>query len=190
MALPKEEHVTYADYLSWGEDVRCEVIDGRVISYNFSPSRRHQDVLGNLHFLFRGYLEGKSCRVTLAPFDVYLFADESGVTKDTDNWVEPDLFVVCDQNKYGENELLGAPDLVIEVLSPSNAKNDKIYKMNQYEKAGVKEYWIVDPLYEMVDVYLLKEGRLQLERAYAADEVVEVNLFEDLSIDLKRVFSQ
>lgn len=188
MVLPKEKGVTYADYASWGADVRCEVVDGHVISYNFSPSKKHQDVLGRLFRVIGNYLEGKPCDVTIAPFDVYLFAGETGVTPETDNWVEPDLFVVCDAEKYEENKLLGAPDFVIEVLSPSNPKNDKIYKLRQYEKARVKEYWIVDPNYEIVEVYLLEGDRLLLDQTYAEDSEITVRLFKDLTIDLKRIF--
>lgn len=188
MGLPKREQVTYADYQSWDDDVRCEVVDGKIISMNFSPSKKHQVVLGQLHRLFGNYFEGKSCEVIIAPFDVYLFADQEGVTPETNNWVEPDLFVVCDETKFGDSGYYGAPDLVIEVLSPSNPENDKIYKLNKYEQAGVKEYWIVDPNYRIVEVYLQTDQRLALDRAYAGNETIPVNLFKDLSIDLNRVF--
>lgn len=188
MALPEQQHVTYADYMSWDEDVRCEVIDGRLISYNFSPSKNHQMVLGQLHRRFGNYLENKPCEVMIAPFDVYLFADENSLTDDTDNWVEPDLFIICDDEKLKENGLFGAPDMVIEVLSPSNPKNDKIYKLNAYEKAGVQEYWIVDPQYQMVDVYLLEGDRLRLNRTYSSQEAVSVHIFHDLPVDLNQIF--
>lgn len=190
MAIPKEKGVTYEDYASWGEDIRCEVIDGHVISYNFSPSKKHQDVLGNLFADFHSYLRGKKCDVTMAPFDVYLFATEHEVTPYTDNWLEPDLFVVCNPDQYEGNKLLGAPELVIEVLSPSNPQNDKIYKLNQYEKSGVQEYWIVDPNYQIVEVYLLEDSRLRLNRAYSGDEEVSVHLFKDLTINLEQIFEK
>lgn len=190
MALPKEKHVTYRDYASWGENVRCEVLDGVVISYNFSPSVRHQVVLGNLHHLLRNQFEGKACDVFIAPLDVYLFADESGPTDDTDQWVEPDLFILCGNQTLGDKGIYGAPELIAEVLSPSNPKNDKVYKLNKYEQAGVKEYWIVDPFYQMVDVYILKGENLQLTHSYGVEDTVTSDLFNDLSVDLKQVFTE
>jgi Uma2 family endonuclease len=98
--------------------------------------------------------------------------------------------VTCDKQKLDGRRLLGAPDLIIEILSPSNAKNDKVYKMNKYEQAGVKEYWIVDPLYDIVEVYLLKDGAFYREGIYAADESVPVHLFKHLTIDLTRIFQE
>lgn len=195
MALPKEKHVTYRDYASWGEDVRCEVLDGRVISLNFSPSPKHQIVLGNLGRLFGNHFHDKECQVMMAPCDVYLFTDEKGPTDDTDKWVEPDLFVLCSDKKgsdkrIGDKGIYGAPDLIVEVLSPSNPKNDKVYKLNKYEQARVKEYWIVDPIYQMVDVYLLESDQLRLVQSFGIEDTVSSHLFKDLSIDLREVFTE
>lgn len=190
MVLPKERHVTYADYASWGEDTRCEVLDGVVISYNFSPSVNHQVVLGNLHHLFKKHFDGRSCDVFMAPLDVYLFADDKGPHEETDHWVEPDLFVLCDEQTRGERGIYGAPNLIIEILSPSNPKNDKVYKLNKYEQAGVEEYWIVDPFYKMVDVYLLREETLQLAPSLGIEDAVTSDLFQHLSVELKQVFTE
>jgi Uma2 family endonuclease len=195
MALPKEKHVTYRDYASWDEDVRCEVLDGRIISMNFSPSPKHQIILANLGRLMGNQFEGTGCQVMMAPCDVFLFADETGPTDNTDQWVEPDLFVLCHEKggrdkRIGDKGIYGAPDLVVEILSPSNPKNDKVYKLNKYEHAGVKEYWIVDPFYQMVDVYILKGENLQLTHSYGVEDTMTSDLFNDLSVDLKQVFTE
>lgn len=97
------------------------------------------------------------CVALPVPIDVCLFANKEIETTDIKDWVRPDLIVVCDENKIGNKNITGAPDLVVEVLSPSTAKNDRLIKFNSYEKAGVKEYWIVDPYNQTIEVYLLEK---------------------------------
>jgi Uma2 family endonuclease len=132
---------TYRDYASWGEDVRCELINGEVYLMS-APTEWHQWVVVELCRQLGNWLEGKSCRVYIAPFDVRLFPKED----DGDFVVvQPDVFVVCDRSKLaGGKACKGAPDFVVEVLSEGSVKKDFAIKRSIYEKAGVKEYWIID----------------------------------------------
>ena len=181
-AFQKEKEYTYADYITWDDDVRYELIDG--VAYAMAPpSEAHQTVLGELFLQFATYLKGKKCKVLFAPFDVRLNAFK----KDTDVF-QPDLLVVCDRTKLDGKALLGAPDLAIEVLSPSTAQHDKIKKFNKYLEAGVREYWIVDPVHKIVEVFILEEGRYTL-KTYAETDVVTTVVLEDCKINLTDVFS-
>ena len=132
---------TYKDYLSWGEDVRCELIDG--IPYMMAGvSLWHQDLLMAIFKQLYDFLEGKTCKVIIAPFDVRLFPEENKMDKTV---VQPDIMVVCDPKKLEDGKACkGAPDFIIEILSPSAKGRDLIDKKELYEKAGVKEYWIID----------------------------------------------
>ena len=144
-----ERRFTYEDYRTWPDDERWELIDGIPFRMD-SPSEYHQQISVNLLFALRSYLTGKSCKVYHAPFDVRLHID--GI-KDT--VVQPDVLVVCDKDILDTRWAKGAPDLVIEILSPSTAKKDQTLKLAKYEKHGVKEFWIVDPIRQKVTVYVL-----------------------------------
>jgi Uma2 family endonuclease len=188
MATPQQKKISYADYLTWDEEQRCEVLDGEIISMSPSPTPKHQDILRELTIELGTYLRGKDCKIFTSPLDVCLFADKSIPHNNIKNWVEPDLIVVCDKDKIGEKRILGAPDLVIEILSPSTAKNDRVLKFHAYEKAGVKEYWIIDPFNQTVEVYLHDEDSLKREGIYFNDDTMPVNLFKDFNIDLQDIF--
>ena len=158
MALPQlkeDARYTYADLLEWDEDVRAELHDGELVMMS-PPVTRHQRVLTELIFQIRTYLEGKSCLVFAAPFGVRLFPKKD---KSDDTVFEPDIVVICDEEKLDERGCNGPPDLVIEITSPSTAKYDRIYKLRKYQKAGVREYWIVDPETKSVQVCTLENGR-------------------------------
>ena len=151
MADPIEviERYTYEDYLSWPESVRCELIDG-IIYMMASPSEWHQDMVGDIFIQLKDFLRGKKCKVMVSPFDVRLFPDKNN--KDTDV-VIPDLIVVCDPKKLSDGKACrGAPDFIIEVLSPSTEKRDLLTKKLLYAQAGVKECWFInrDTLYKCV----------------------------------------
>jgi Uma2 family endonuclease len=155
MPLIKESpSYTYADYLEWEEGERYEIIDGE--AYMMAPPFRiHQEISGNFYYTIRTFLEGKPCKVYAAPFSVRLFpaADKSDNTV-----VEPDITVVCDASKLDDRGCNGPPDLIIEIVSPSTARYDRIVKFNKYREAGVREYWIVDPEARDVFTYILKNG--------------------------------
>jgi Uma2 family endonuclease len=190
VGIPDKQNYSYADYLSWDEEVYCEVINGKIINMSPSPTPRHQDVLDELTAEFKMYLRGKECMAFSAPIDVCLFANNETKLEDIKDWVQPDLVVVCDKNKIGKKNITGAPDLVIEVLSPSTARNDRLIKFNSYEKAGVKEYWIVDPYNMSVEVYRLVGNSFNQIAVYGKDDLLIVDIFIDMQINLKSIFKE
>lgn len=160
MGLPQRDALrhTYGDYRSWSEDVRYELVDGIAYLLSPAPSRHHQELLGELFYQARTGLEGKPCRAYIAPFDVRL---PRGKEADdlTDTVVQPDLLVVCDREKLDERGMRGAPDWVVEVLSPATAAHDQTIKLAAYERARVPELWLVHPLDRVLTVYGLEDGR-------------------------------
>lgn len=161
MGLPQHDHhpITYADYMTWPSDVRYELIDGVAYLMAPAPTRDHQEFVGELYFQLRKALEGSGspCRAYIAPLDVRLpKADE--LDEEIETVVQPDVMVVCDANKLDRRGILGAPDLVLEVLSPSSATHDHLLKRHIYERARVREYWLVHPYDRMVTIYQLEKG--------------------------------
>ncbi|WP_040205930.1 Uma2 family endonuclease [Neobacillus jeddahensis] len=181
---------TYADYLKSPEDVHYEVIDGQIISMSPAPTTKHQHVQRELLIEFGTYLRGKECSVYGSPIDVCLFADQTMSNEKIKDWVQPDIVVVCDRNKINHQNIVGAPDLAIEILSPSTARNDRVIKFNHYQKAGVREYWIVDPSNEFVEVFLLQNNRFISSGFYTKEDSIKVNILEDLTLSLKHIFSE
>jgi Uma2 family endonuclease len=169
MSLAKRDaaYHTYADYLTWPEDVRYELIDGAAYLMAPAPTLDHQDIAGEIYFQLRRALAGKPCRAFIAPVDVRLpKAGEEDELVDT--VVQPDVLVVCDRAKLDRRGVRGAPDLVVEVLSPSTASHDHVLKRRVYERAGVKEYWLVHPADRIVTIYRLLDGE------YGKPEVQEL----------------
>jgi len=191
MIMPKGyKKYSYADYLASDEDIRYEVISGEMISMSPSPTPKHQDVVDELTAEFKMFLRGKECMAFSAPMDVCLFAKNGTKYEDIKDWVQPDLMILCDRSKIGKNNIIGAPDLIIEVLSPSTARNDRWVKFNSYEKAGVKEYWIVDPLNMTVEVYVLEMQSYRRRGVFEKDDSLTVVIFPELEVDLKNVFKE
>jgi Uma2 family endonuclease len=200
MALPvpkREELYTYGDYLTWPDEERWELIEG--IPYDMSPApfRRHQGIVIELARQIANFLIDKSCEVYAAPFDVRLMpsaspeqlrqADDDDIT----TVVQPDIAVICDRDKLDERGCLGAPDMVIEILSPSTAAKDQIQKLVVYEKSGVKEYWIVHPTDKIVTIRLLNEqGKYGIPSIHEGKGTLPVHTLPDLEIDLDRVFRE
>ena len=191
MPQPKrqlEEQFTYGDYRTWPDNERWELIDGVAYDMSPAPSRSHQDICGELFFQFRSQLAGRTCRAYLAPFDVRLpQSDEAD--DDIDTVVQPDIVVVCDRNKLDDKGCKGAPDLVIEILSPYTAHKDLNEKFRLYERVGVKEYWIVHPLDRTVMVFRRDGDSFGHPAMFAGDDSIPVPMFGELIIDLKQVFS-
>lgn len=157
LALRDSERHTYADYLSWPEDVRYELIDGRAYLMAPAPNLEHQDVVGEIYRQLSNALEGKPCRPFVAPVDVRL--PKAGEADDSiDTVVQPDVLVVCDASKLDRRGVRGAPDFVVEVLSPLTASHDHVLKRRVYERAGVREYWLVHPIDRIVTIYRLLNG--------------------------------
>jgi len=189
IALGKEgRKYTYKDYLTWDDNqIRYELIDGLPYAMAPAPSRRHQRVSIALSSILFSYLEGKTCEVYEAPFDVRL-----GKEKDEDkiNIVQPDIVVICDQSKLDDKGCNGCPDLIIEIISPASAAVDFIKKFNLYEREGVKEYWLIHPIDGLISVYQLSEqGKYGRPDHYSKEDQIKVGIFPDLVIDLKRVFA-
>lgn len=193
MARPHQarpaERYTYRDYLGWPDATRWELIEGAAHAMTPAPSRAHQRILVALAGQLYAYLEGKPCQLYVAPFDVRL---PRGTEPDdeVDTVVQPDLVVVCDRSKLDDRGCRGAPDLAIEILSPTTAARDHIDKLALYEKHGVREYWLVHPTDRLVMVYRQGEdGRFGLPSVHAGDQRVPVGIFGDLLLDLPRVFA-
>ena len=188
MALPaKRERYTYADYLGWDGEQNFELIDGEPIMMA-PPSRVHQEISMELSRQFANYLEGKGCRVYAAPFGVRLFEKKDDMPEDVQTVVQPDISIVCDPNKLDERGCKGAPDLVLEILSPSNFRHDLLVKLDLYQRAGVQEYWIVSPEQKTVQVFLLDGGFLKLHEVYEPSDIAKVNVLDGCFIELSKVF--
>jgi len=187
--LPQEQHYTYADLLEWDDDVRYELYSGVPIALA-SPTDLHQVISGELFAQLHAYLKGKKCRVYYAPLDVRLFEEDGDRPEDVDTVLQPDLMVVCDPNKVDRHGVHGAPDMVIEIISKSTFRLDRLTKLNLYQRAGVREYWIVDPFNRIVSVYSLKDG-VYRATAYTADSSsIEVGVLDGCTIDLSTVFPE
>jgi Uma2 family endonuclease len=179
--LAEQTRYTYAEYLTWGNEKRYEIIEG--IPYAMaSPSQAHQEIVGEIFNQLYNFLKGKPCKAFVAPFDVRL-----NVNSFDDTVVVPDILVVCDKSKLNGKSLKGAPDLIIEILSPFNVRHDTVKKYRQYQKAGVKEYWIVDPVTQTVQVHTLENGRY-IGRTYNDDDIIPVHTLNGCKINLTDVF--
>ena len=190
--LDLNKRYTYADYLTWMDDVRRELFDGFIKLMTPAPSRRHQELSVSLTLQIGNFLIHKKCKLYHAPSDVRFPMDKKN--KDDEQIytvLQPDLFIVCDLSKLDDRGCLGAPDLVIEIISPKNSKRDTRDKFEIYQEHGVREYWIVSPNDETVNVFVLDEkGKFQFKGLFAGDDNIPVNIFNgDLKVDLTEVFT-
>lgn len=182
-----KDHYTFADCLTWGESERIEIINGEAVMMA-PPTRIHQEILMELSRQLANFLEGKKCKVYPAPFAVRLFEKEGDAPEDVNTMVEPDISVVCDHDKLDKHGCKGAPDLVVEVLSPSTQRHDRLVKLDLYQRAGVREYWIVDPDSSTVQVFMLKDGYLHPYEVYSDKDIAKVNVLDGCFIELSKVF--
>ena len=188
MALPQECLYTYADLLEWEGDTRYELYGGQPRAMS-SPSDVHQEISMALSAQLYNYLKGKRCKPYAAPFDVRLFEEPGDHPEDTDTVVQPDLMVVCDPDKVDRHGVRGSPDMIIEILSESTGQLDRLIKFNLYQKAGVPEYWIVNPEEESVQVFLRDEGGiLRIHNEYDRTEIAKVHALDGCFIELCKVF--
>ena len=180
LAQKTEKKFTYADYVAWPDDERWELIDGQAYNMTPAPTTRHQNIVYNVSFILKSKFLNKSCRPFVAPTDVVL--SEYDV-------VQPDVFVVCDEKKITEANIQGAPDLIVEVLSPATALKDKREKKALYEKYGVKEYIIVDPTAQYIERFPLDEDGLYGKAdIFGSIEILSLASLEDIEIPLWEVF--
>ena len=179
---------SYADYLTWQFQERLELLRGKIALMSPAPRRNHQVIAGNFHGLIWSYLRKKSCQVFVAPFDVRLpktsIEDQQIYTV-----VQPDVCVVCDPAKLDDRGCVGAPDLVIEVLSPGNSRKEMRDKYALYEEAGVKEYWLANPHDKTVFIYIRNEaGSFIGKQPLTEQEMLTTDILPGLKLSLMEVF--
>jgi len=189
-ATKRDARYTYADYLQWSNDERWELINGVAYNMTPAPSRKHQKISWELAQQIGAHLRGKNCQAYAAPFDVRLPApgepDET-----TSTVVQPDLVVVCDPAKLDDRGCKGAPDLVIEIISPDSVARDMREKFLLYERAGVAEYWIVHPIDRIVSIFRRgPDGLYGKPDVHTAEERISVGVLPELEIDLAPVFAE
>ncbi|MBS4072780.1 MAG: Uma2 family endonuclease [Algoriphagus sp.] len=179
---------SYADYLTWQMDEMVELIRGKVYKWAATaPSMSHQKVSLRLGSAFLIFLKGKPCQVFQAPFDVRLPV-KSKKNKDIDTVVQPDLCVICDESKLDEAGCIGAPDLVVEILSPGNNRKELKVKYEIYEESGVKEYWVIHPSEQTLLIYTLVDGKYQSSGLYVAGDEVQSSCIDGFSLNLEDIF--
>lgn len=178
MALPQEKIYTVEDVYKLPEGERAELIDGQIY-YMAPPNRRHQELSMELSSVIKEYIRNKggNCKVYAAPFAVFL-------NKDDKNYVEPDISVICDGNKLDDRGCKGAPDWIIEIVSPGSKRMDYMIKLFKYRTAGVKEYWVVDPMKNALLVYYFPSDFAEM---YDFNDKVAANIYDDLEIDFGRM---
>lgn len=180
---------SYGDYVQWQGDERWELIDGVAYLMSPAPTRHHQETLGNLYRQIANQLDGRDCQPYLAPFDVRLPSREEDDV-DVDTVVQPDLVVVCDPEKLDDAGVRGAPDWVIEILSPATTARDRVEKRDLYERAGVREYWIVHPTDATVTILVRQDVRFELRHDGAAGGETAVGSVPGVTIDWSSVFQK
>lgn len=178
MPLPKEHLYTIDDIYKLPEGTRAELIDGQIY-YMAPPSRIHQEIVGTLYRKIANYIESKkgSCKVYIAPFAVFLNENDT-------NYVEPDISVICDKNKLADKGCTGAPDWIIEIVSPGSRRMDYFIKLFKYRSAGVREYWIVDPSKNRVTVWNFETDNTD---DFTFTDQVTAGIYSDLVIDFSQI---
>lgn len=183
---PQPKKVTYADYLTWPDEPRYEIIEGNPY-LQAAPSTQHQRIVSRLVGELYSFLQGSSCEVFTAPFDVRL----SAASDDEEYYVvQPDISVICDEKKLDDRGCKGAPDLIVEVLSPSSWQRDRIEKWNQYQKHGVSEFLLIYPNEKIVEQYILGDnGKYGLPVIYNKEDSFQSHIVQDFSIALNIILS-
>jgi len=190
LVLDLNKRYTFADYLTWIDDKRRELIDGFIKIMSPAPNRIHQTLAMNLLREISWFLKKRKCKVFASPFDIRLPKNGENDDDKTYTVVLPDICVICDLSKLDDRGCIGAPDLIIEIVSPSNTKHDVETKFKLYQEHGVREYWIVFPYEKTISVFLLNEkNKYEIIGMYAENSKVPVNIFNgELLIDLLEVF--
>lgn len=169
---------TWTDYQGWDDDTRWEIIDGHPYAMT-APRVSHQMVCGELHALLHAHFKGRRCKLFLSPIDVRL--SEHDV-------VQPDLIVVCDRSQITDTHIEGPPSLVVEILSPSTERHDRVRKLRLYARAGVKEYWLLQPNPALAEVLSLEGGSFRIAGVYTETDILTSPLFPELFLSLSEVF--
>ncbi|HJV46926.1 MAG TPA: Uma2 family endonuclease [Bacillota bacterium] len=189
MSLPQIEpnkKYTVEDITHW--EGRWELIEGAPY-LTASPSRLHQTISRRLLTALENYLTGKDCEVFAAPFDVYLSSSKEEEVEQAKNAVQPDLFVVCDPSKILDRGVNGPPEWIAEIISPSTAKIDRLKKYNLYEKYGVREFWLISPYEQTIEIFVLSEnGRYVRKGVYSSDDQLTIGSFQDFTLEAVELF--
>ena len=178
---------SYADYLTWEIDEMVEIIKGRLFKMAAAPSRIHQKVAMKLSHRLYGFLEENPCDVYIAPFDVRL-PTTTNKNEDIHTVVQPDICVICDKNKLDDAGCIGAPDLIVEILSPGNNKKELQNKYEVYQESGVREYWIIHPSEQTLLIYTLKNGAFIPSRLFTSGDQVHSGVIQGFVLDLEGFF--
>lgn len=178
---------TYSDYSLWQFSERVELIKGYILKMSPAPSSNHQKISQNLNWKIYGFFQNHNCSVFVAPFDVRL---PIKLAKKDTTVIQPDLCVICDEDKIDDKGCKGAPDLIVEILSPKNSKHDVDTKFNLYQESGVKEYWIVQAEERFVLVYSLRDGEYFGSKPFSEGEIIKSPLFPEMKIDVEDVFKR
>ncbi|HEY2421141.1 MAG TPA: Uma2 family endonuclease [Neobacillus sp.] len=186
MQQNENKRFTFQDYLKWDDSKRYEIFSGEPMLLA-APSRKHQGIVSFLMAEFNFHLRSKKCKVFPSPFAVRF--SETDEYNQADTVFEPDISVICNEGQLDEYGAKGAPTLVVEVLSPSTSRNDRVRKYNTYQRFGVKEYWIVDPLNETVEIYTWEDGLFQRWNAYGREDAVSSKQFDGLTLSGEEMFS-
>ena len=187
--LDLTKQYSYADYLTWQFKERVELIRGWISKMSPAPSTGHQSISSVFQGEIYSYLKKSTCKLFAAPFDVRLIdSKKSKNNQQVVTVVQPDICVICNEKKLDERGCIGAPDLIIEIVSPGNSKKEMKTKHELYEENGVREYWIANPLEKNIMLYVLKAKKYHLKKIYFDDDTIESVLFKGLVIDLKEIF--
>jgi Uma2 family endonuclease len=183
--LDLTKEYTFSDYLQWQFSERVELLKGFIKQMSPAPSRRHQTTSQNINKYFLNFFTCSTCSIFSAPFDVRL--PIASAKRDT-TVVQPDLCIICDESKLDDYGCNGAPDLIVEIVSPNNSKHDVDTKFRLYQEANVMEYWIVQTEMKTVLVYRLQEGVYVGSKPFSEGEIIESPLFPEMKIAVDEVF--
>lgn len=187
--LDLTKQYTYSDYLRWQFSERVELIKGFIYKMSPAPARTHQKVSRKLTRYIDRYFEHKTCEFFVAPFDVRLINFRaSNLENQIHTVIQPDLCIICDLEKLDEKGCIGAPDLIIEILSPGNSKKEMGIKFDLYEENGVKEYWIVEPSEKTIFVYTLQNEKYIGLKPCIEGDTIKSPLFPDLDFEIEKIF--
>lgn len=181
---------TYADYLKWNFEERLELFRGKIFRLA-APNTKHQTILGNIFISLGSFLKNQKCKAFIAPFDVRLPVKNRKKDNEVTTVVQPDICVICDETKLDTRGCCGAPDLVVEVLSPGNTRKEIKLKYELYEEAGVSEYWVVYPEEESVIVFLLNDKhKYDGAIAYAGGDTIQSKAIPGFAINVNDIFTK
>ncbi len=185
--LDLSKKYSFADYLTWTFSERLELLKGKIWKMSPAPNTSHQKISREFFGVFYNYFKGSGCQLFHAPFDVRL-PDKSKENQDIYTVVQPDICVICDQTKIDQKGCLGAPDLVVEILSPGNTNREMKDKFQIYEEAGVREYWLVEPNDKVILVYVLENNKFIGLAPVTEADTLKSYIFEDLEIAVDQLF--